>query len=88
MESYLFERNEPFTEKTVLQIGIQILDSLRVIHDAGYIYKDLKLDNVMIGDDQSLPNSKESLYKCRLIDFGLAKKYLQEDGTHIPKKKE
>ena len=46
MENIIFERNEPFTEKTVLQIGIQILESFRVIHEAGYIYKDLKLDNV------------------------------------------
>ena len=42
----------------------------------------------MIGDDQSLPNSKQTLYKIRLIDFGLAKKYLQNDGTHVLKKKE
>jgi len=88
MENYLFERNEPFTEKTVLQIGIQLLDSFRMIHEAGYTYNDLKLDNVLIGDDKDLPNAKHSLYKCRLIDFGLAKKYLQEDGSHIPLKKE
>jgi len=26
MEKYLFDKNEPFTEKSVLQIGIQLLD--------------------------------------------------------------
>lgn len=59
-----------------------------MIHESGYTYNDLKLDNVLIGDDQDLPNAKSSLYKCRLIDFGLAKKFLQEDGSHIPLKKE
>ena len=60
MENYLFERNEPFTEKTVLQIGIQLLDSFRMIHEAGYTYNDLKLDNVLIGDDKDLPNAKHA----------------------------
>jgi len=59
-----------------------------MIHEAGYTYNDLKLDNVLIGDDKDLPNAKHSLYKCRLIDFGLAKKFQQEDGSHIPLKKE
>ena len=77
----------PFSEKTVLQIGIQLIDSLKIIHEAGYIYNDLKLDNIVIGDDVSLPHSKQSLYKVRLIDFGMSTKYLKEDGTHAPKKK-
>lgn len=88
MENYLFDRNEPFTEKTVLQIGIQLLDAFKMVHESGYTYNDLKLDNVLIGDSQDIPNSKQSLYKVRLIDFGLAKKYLLDNGQHIPQKKE
>jgi len=59
-----------------------------MIHETGYIYNDLKLDNILIGDDNDLPNSKHSLYKIRLIDFGLAKKYIHESGTHMPRKTE
>ena len=55
-----------------------------MIHEAGYIYNDLKLDNVVIGDDMSLPKAKHSLYKIRLIDFGLCKKYIDESGSHLP----
>ena len=55
-----------------------------MIHEAGYIYNDLKLDNIVLGDDTSLPQAKHSLYKVRLIDFGLSNKYIQQDGTHIP----
>ena len=57
-----------------------------MIHEAGYIYNDLKLDNILIGDDMSLPHAVNSLYKIRLIDFGLAKKYLDENGHHVPMK--
>ena len=55
-----------------------------MIHEAGYIYNDLKLDNILIGDDMSLPHAKQSLYKIRLIDFGLCKRYIHESGAHIP----
>lgn len=59
-----------------------------MIHDTGYIYNDLKLDNILIGDDHQLPNAKHSLYKVRLIDFGLAKSYIHESGVHMPMKTE
>jgi serine/threonine protein kinase len=58
-----------------------------MIHEAGYIYNDLKLDNIVIGDDKTLPNAKHSLYKVRLIDFGMSTKYVIEDGSHTPMKK-
>jgi len=88
LESVLFERNAPFTEKTVLQIGIQLLDSFKIIHECGCTYNDLKLDNVLIGDAPELPNAPNSLHKIRLIDFGLTQSYLLETGEHIPMKKE
>lgn len=87
MENYLFAREQPFSEKTVFQIGLELLESFKMIHEAGYIFNDLKLDNVLIGDDQSLPQAQSSLFKIRLIDFGLAKKYTKKDGTHVPQKK-
>jgi len=58
-----------------------------MIHEAGYIFNDLKLDNVLVGDDQSLPQAQSSLFKIRLIDFGLAKKFMKKDGTHVSQKK-
>ena len=60
LEEHLFDREEPFSEKTTLQIGISLLDSFRKIHDAGYTYNDLKLDNVLIGDAKELPNHLSS----------------------------
>jgi len=53
-----------------------------MIHEAGYTYNDLKLDNVLIGEAKELPNHMDSLHKIKVIDFGLAKKYIN-NGMHI-----
>ena len=42
---------------------------LQKIHEAGYTYNDLKLDNIMVGDSL---NDDFSLWKIRLIDYGFA----------------
>ena len=44
---------------------IQILERLRELHKKGYIYRDVKPSNFMIGDDPSV------IY---MLDFGLVKK--------------
>ena len=48
------------------------------MHEIGYVHNDLKLENILIGKKD--PNT---IY---LIDFGLACKYLNEDGSHTEKK--
>lgn len=53
---------------------------LKAIYTGIYLYiifkRDIKPDNFMIG----LENDKNTIY---LVDFGLTKKYLTNDGTHI-----
>ena len=50
------------------------------LHNIGKIYNDLKLDNILVGDKDSSP---ESLSKITLIDFGLCSSYVGEGGQHI-----
>ena len=69
-----------FSNKTILLIGIKLLDIIRKIHMAGYTYNDLKLDNILVGDCE---NSPGSLNEIRVIDFGFADKYRTKDGKHI-----
>jgi len=88
LEDYLFERNEAFTEKTTLQVGIQLLDSIKLIHQSGFLYNDLKLNNICVGDAAELPNHTKSLHKIRVIDFGLAQRFHDENGNHISCKKQ
>lgn len=76
----LFEQNEPFSVRSVLKMGISLLNSLSLIHDAGYIYNDLKLDNLVVGEAYG---SENKLDRIRIIDYGLARKYLDSNGDHL-----
>jgi serine/threonine protein kinase len=50
------------------------------VHKLGKVYNDLKLENILIGDQN---NSLLSLSEIRLIDFGLVTDYLDGQGNHI-----
>lgn len=54
-----------------------MIDCLKYIHDAGYIYNDLKQDNIMITEQE------DDSFKVTLVDFGLVTKYIKK-GKHIP----
>lgn len=66
-----------FSLKTVLMLIDQMLTSIEFIHRKGYIHRDVKPDNFMFG----MKKNENQLY---VIDFGLAKKYKNIDGSHIP----
>jgi serine/threonine protein kinase len=69
------EQKGTFSLKTILQIGINILDLLLTIHEAGLIHRDIKPDNFLL----SLNDSNKKIY---IIDFGLCKSYLNNE-KHI-----
>ena len=47
------------------------------MHKKGYIHRDLKPENILMGLDEHA----STVY---LIDYGLAKKWKQSNGEHIP----
>lgn len=56
------------------------MERLRVLHAVGFVHNDLKLENMVIGRDD--PN------EIYLIDFGLTRRYLDnETKEHLEKKK-
>jgi len=75
----LKERKQTFSLKLVLQVGIQIIYLLKMIHDKGIVHRDIKPDNFLLG----LNNKNKKIY---LIDFGFCKTFLN-DNKHIEIKK-
>jgi len=66
----LFDKCERrFTVKTAIMIAEQMITRLQCLHDEGYIHRDMKPDNMMIGKEAS------NQWKVFLIDFGLCKQY-------------
>lgn len=64
-----------------MRIGLDLVDTLRDVHAAGYVYNDLKPDNILIGDASGTSSSQ---HKLRLIDFGFAARFRRKDGTRKP----
>ena len=77
----LFSNNEKcFTYKTIFQIGYQMIERIQYVHYKGYIHRDIKPGNFVIGRGEK----NKIIY---IIDFGLSKKYIDlETNKHIPYK--
>lgn len=63
--------------KSVLMLADQMLRRVELLHRSGYIHRDIKPDNFAFGLDKR----SSMLY---LIDYGLAKRYVDANGNHIP----
>lgn len=60
-----------FSLKTVLMIAEQLITRIESIHAKGYIHRDIKPDNFLIG----LGQTSTTLFT---IDFGLSKRYIDQ----------
>ena len=73
LASRKFSREEtPFIARKIVEI-------VEYIHSKGFLHRDLKPDNFLIGDAHEI--------NVRVIDFGLAKKYIDQENNHISFKK-
>ncbi|KAI0988290.1 hypothetical protein GJ496_003160 [Pomphorhynchus laevis] len=66
-----------FTQKTIMMIALQCIERLRDLHYIGYLHRDVKPENILIGSTET---TKAILY---FVDFGLAKAFnAQRSGRH------
>lgn len=72
------QRGEIFSIATTVKLGIEFLLILQQFHDVGYIHRDIKPSNFVIG--------VRNAAKIYLIDFGLSRKHLDDDGNVLPPK--
>ena len=63
--------------KSTLLLADMLLQRIETMHRKGYIHRDLKPENILMG----LEDQASTLF---LIDYGLAKKWRDESGKHIP----
>ena len=77
LENLVRKFNNHFSLKSVTMIGYQIIQRLEILHEKNYLHRDIKPENFLIG----LGENARTVY---IIDFGLSKKYIDENGNHIP----
>ena len=77
LESLFNQTLRKFSRKTVLMLIDQMIARIEYVHNRNFIHRDIKPDNFCIGHNKTSN-------KIFLLDFGLAKRYIQRDGKHIP----
>lgn len=57
------------------------MDILEYIHEKSFVHGDIKASNLLLG----LPSGskKKQFQQIFVVDFGLAQKYVESDGSHV-----
>ena len=76
LDNLFSDTNRKFSIKTVSQIGYQMVQRIEYVHSKGYIHRDIKPGNFLIGKNLDCK-------KIYIIDFGLSKKYIDKNNNHI-----
>uniref|UniRef100_A0A023F9V7 non-specific serine/threonine protein kinase n=2 Tax=Triatoma infestans TaxID=30076 RepID=A0A023F9V7_TRIIF len=75
IEKMLIKHSYKFHVKTAFTLAFHILNVLEYVHNEGYVHSDIKGHNMVLG----LQRDHAPVY---LVDFGLATRYRNKDGTH------
>ena len=77
LETLFNQCNRRFSLQTVLLLGDKMLHLIEQVHDGGFLHRDIKPDNFVIG-------STGDTNQIYIIDFGLSKCYINpETNEHI-----
>ena len=75
LEKYI-SKSQRISVTKFLEISKNILNAFQIIHNAGYVYNNLKLSNIMISE------RGDNKMKINLINFGISTPFLHK-GKHI-----
>ena len=70
---------ERFSLKTTALLAIQLMNIFDYFHGRGLIYRDTKPENFLFGR-----TGTDNYNVVHIIDLGLSKEYLDDNGKHIP----
>ncbi|KAI8825978.1 kinase-like domain-containing protein [Fimicolochytrium jonesii] len=70
--------------RTVVYCAVQTLRRLRALHDRGIVFRDVKSGQFCVGRAGDDISQSPTIY---MIDFGLAKWFIDEAGKHVTGKK-
>ncbi|XP_058056032.1 casein kinase I-like [Anopheles bellator] len=80
LDSLLTTCGRRFSFPTALQLGMQMIDRIELLHKYGYVHRDIKPQNFVMG-------CNEKAHIVHLIDYGLAKPFWDSSRKrHIPDK--
>jgi len=71
----LIQKRKKFRLPSIILLAIQMIKIVRFLHLRGYVHRDLKPDNFVL--------DYENMDKLYCIDFGLAKKYVNNKNNHV-----
>ncbi|KAA6400752.1 MAG: putative Tau-tubulin kinase 2 [Streblomastix strix] len=70
-----YKKPNKFSLHSILKFGIQAIEALQVVHSKGFVHRDIKPGNFLIG------NSQETSGTFYLTDFGTYKKIYERNGV-------
>lgn len=79
LEKIYHKMKNKFDDKIICDIAIQIINLLKKMHNCGVLHRDIKPSNFVLDGNNN--------NKLCIMDFGLSKKFINDDGTHIKFKK-
>jgi serine/threonine protein kinase len=92
LENYFASQSCRLSKISVASLGLSVLNCLEKVHKAGFVYNDLKLDNIMVGFGQKLPDKyvDDDAFlnsDINLIDFGFSTPYINRKTAELLPKK-
>lgn len=93
LDTYFEQRKYEVSKESIFNLGMQLLGIMEQIHKSGYIYNDLKPDNILLQYGKRLPKDCSSGNCFQdltlvLVDFGFATRYIdKKTGEHLEEAK-